>query len=229
VKRSVDDPMEDASVNVVGTINVLEAAQAGGARRVVFASSGGAIYGNPKTLPFTERTTKRPQSPYGVSKKVAEDYLKLYEDTYGLEYTIVAPANIYGPRQDPYGEAGVVAIFIQAMLEGRRPVIYGDGTVTRDYVYVDDITDAFVRAAYKGEGKLINVGSGVETTVQEIYDLIARELDYRRRPEYASPRPGDVPRSVIDPRTAKRVLDWEAWTPVGAGIRRTVTWYRGLG
>jgi UDP-glucose 4-epimerase len=228
VRRAVDDPAHDASVNVVGTVNVLEAARASGAGRIVFASSGGAIYGEARKLPVTEKTPRHPESPYGVSKSVVEEYFRYYQAAFGLDYVMLAPGNVYGPRQDPHGEAGVVAIFTQAMLERRRPVIFGDGSQTRDFVYVEDIADAFVRAADRGEGRLINLGSGRETSVRELFDLIARELGFTRRPEVAAAKPGDLERSVIDPATAAKVLDWEAWTPLAAGIRRTVAWYRGL-
>jgi UDP-glucose 4-epimerase len=229
VRRSVEDPVHDASVNVLGTVSVLEAARASGAARIVFTSSGGAIYGDAKKLPVTERTPKRPESPYGVSKKIVEDYFRYYAEAYDLDFVMIAPANVYGPRQDPHGEAGVVAIFTQAMLERRRPVVFGDGTQTRDFVYVEDVVDGFVRAAYKGEGRLINLGSGRETSVLELYEAIAGELEFRRKPEMAPAKPGDVQRSVVDAALAKRLLDWEAWTPLGIGIRRTVAWYRGLG
>ena len=225
VRRSVDDPIHDADVNVLGTLNVLEAARAAAVRKVVFASSG-AIYGDAAKLPIKETATKSPESPYGVSKKIVEDYFRLYADTYGIEYTLIAPANVYGPRQDPGLEGGVVAIFITAMLEGRRPTIYGDGTQTRDFVFAEDTCDALLRAADQGDGRLFNVGTGVETSIDELYDVVAGATGYSGPAFYADPRPGDIRRSVVDSSAVKKALGWEPWTSLADGIRRTVEWYR---
>jgi nucleoside-diphosphate-sugar epimerase len=227
VPASVHDPMEDASVNVLGTINVLSAAVASGARRVVFASTGGALYGSAKKLPATEKTARNPESPYGISKKIVEDYFRYFEDAYGLDYVIVAPANVYGPGQDPFGEAGVVAIFAKAMIDGRRPVIYGDGSVTRDYVYVEDVVDAFVRAGNIGGGLLLNVGTSKETSTREIFDLLAKITGYHGEPKFDPPRPGDVPRSCLSAAAARKHLGWEPFTPLTTGLRRTVDAMRG--
>ena len=226
VRPSVEDPVFDASVNVLGTINVLRSAVRAGARRVVFASSGGAIYGDGARLPATERTAKRPASPYGISKKVVEDYFRWFQETYGLTYVLLAPANIYGPRQDPGLEGGVVAVFSRAMLEGRRPTIFGDGRQTRDFVYVEDVVDAFLRAADARGGLLANIGSGQETTVLRLYDALARLTGFRPPPEFTAPKPGDILRSVLDPSRAKTALGWEPWTSLEEGLSRTVEWYR---
>ena len=226
VRPSVEDPLHDASVNVLGTVNVLLAAHRSGARRVVFASSGGAIYGGGARLPATERSAKRPESPYGIAKKIVEDYFRWFREAHGLEYVLLAMANVYGPRQDPGLEGGVAAIFARAMLEGRRPTIFGDGTQTRDYVFVEDVVDAFSRAADSGDGVLLNIGSGRETSVQELYELTAGLTGYPMRPEFVAPKAGDIARSVVDPSRAKAVLGWEAWTPLEEGLRRTVAWYR---
>jgi len=226
VRPSVEDPVFDASVNVLGTINVLRSAVRAGARRVVFASSGGAIYGDGARLPATERTAKRPASPYGISKKVVEDYFRWFQETYGLTYVLLAPANIYGPRQDPGLEGGVVAVFSRAMLEGRRPTIFGDGRQTRDFVYVEDVVDAFLRAADARGGLLANIGSGQETTVLRLYDALARLTGFRQPPEFTAPKPGDILRSVLDPSRAKTALGWEPWTSLEEGLSRTVEWYR---
>lgn len=225
VSRSLDDPLHDAGVNVLGTINVLEAARAAGARKVVAASSA-AIYGNPRRLPVTERTQQLPESPYGVSKKVMEDYARLYRARFGLSWVLITPANVYGPRQDPGLEGGVVAIFTQAMLEGRRPTIFGDGSQTRDFVFVEDLVDAFLRAGDAGDGVRLNAGSGTETTVLELYDTLAGIVGFAMRPEFAAPRTGDIVRSVLDPSKAREALGWEAWTPLGEGLAETVRWYR---
>ncbi|MBN2113114.1 MAG: NAD-dependent epimerase/dehydratase family protein [Acidimicrobiia bacterium] len=227
VRPSVEDPLKDASINVLGTVNVLQAAVRSGARRVVFASSGGAIYGGGARLPATERTAKRPESPYGITKKIVEDYFRWFKETYGLDYVLLAMANIYGPRQDPGLEGGVTAIFAKAMLEGRRPTIFGDGTQTRDYVFVEDTADAYLRAADRGRGVLLNIGSGRETSVLQLYEMLARITGFPYRPEFTAPKPGDIGRSVVDPGRAKKVLGWQAWTPLEEGLRRTVEWYRG--
>jgi UDP-glucose 4-epimerase len=225
VPFSVTDPVGDADINVLGTINVLRAARAASARRVVFASSGGAVYGHRAKLPAAERAAKTPDSPYGISKKIVEDYFRWYGETYGLEYVLIGPANVYGPRQNPGLEGGVVAIFASAMLAGKRPTIFGDGSQTRDYVFVEDVCDAFLRAADAGENAYFNVGSGRETSVNELFDTMARIIGFDRRPEYAQSRPGDIPRSVLDASKARSVLGWEAWTGLEEGVEATIAWY----
>jgi UDP-glucose 4-epimerase len=226
VRPSVDDPIHDARVNVLGTLNVLEAARRGGVRKVCFASSGGAIYGGGAKLPTPETAAKAPESPYGISKKVVEDYFRWYRHMYGLAYTLCALANVYGPRQDPGLEGGVTAIFSLAMLEGRRPAIFGDGRQTRDFVYVEDVCDAFLRAADTGDGELVNVGTGRETSVLDLYGVVATATGFGGAPRFEDPKPGDVQRAVVDPSKAKKVLGWEAWTPLAEGIAKTVEWYR---
>src|SRR5688572_22146279 len=175
VRVSVARPAFDAEVNVVGTINVLEGARKAGARKVAFASSGGTIYGEVagSDLPATEALPQIPSSPYGVAKKVAFDYCNVYRQLHGIEFTALALANVYGPRQDPHGEAGVVAIFAGRLLAGEPCTIFGDGNQTRDFVYVDDVVDAFARAANKGSGLLMNIGTGAETSVNELYLTMA--------------------------------------------------------
>lgn len=229
VRPSVEDPVRDARINVLGTINVLQAAARAGTRKVVFSSSGGAIYGGGAKLPVKETSAKRPESPYGISKKIVEDYFRWFQEFHGLDYTIIAPANIYGPRQDPGLEGGVVAIFALSMLRGRRPTIFGDGSQTRDFVYVGDICDAFLRAADAGSGHLLNIGSGVETTVLDLYEAMARATGFADKPQFEAEKPGDVKRSVVDASKAKSTIGWEAWTTLDDGLRRTVDWYRTQG
>lgn len=226
VRPSVEDPVRDATINVLGTLNVLQAAAQAGTRKVVFSSSGGAIYGGGAKLPVKETSAKRPESPYGISKKIVEDYFRWYRDFHGVDYTIIAPANIYGPRQDPGLEGGVVAIFALSMLKGRRPTIFGDGSQTRDFIYVADICDAFLRAADAGSGNLYNIGSGVETSVLDLYETMAAVVGFKDKPQFEAEKPGDVLRSVIDPSRARTGLGWEPWTTLGDGVRRTVDWYR---
>jgi UDP-glucose 4-epimerase len=225
VRTSVDDPVEDASINVVGTVNVLDAAMHAGTRRVVFASSGGATYGDVDVVPTPETAERRPESPYGVSKKVADDYLRYYRDAHGLDYVSLGYANVYGPRQDPDGEGGVVAIFTERMLRGERCTIFGDGSQRRDYVFVEDVTDACVRAARIGGGVYLNIGTGRETSVRELFDILKRLTGATRLPEFAAAGPGDVARSCLDPSAAKAHLGWEPWTPLEEGLRQTVEWF----
>jgi UDP-glucose 4-epimerase len=226
VRPSVEDPIRDARVNVIGTLNVLGAAASSGVRKVCFASSGGAVYGDGAKTPTKESAAKRPGSPYGISKKIVEDYFRWYRDAYGLEYSLLALANVYGPRQDPGLEGGVVAIFAQAMLNKKRPTVFGSGRQTRDFVYVGDVCDAFIRAADGGDGLFLNIGSGTETSVLDLYDLIADLIGYKDRPEFGPEKPGDVLKSVVDPGRAKRALDWEAWTALEDGLAKTIDSYR---
>ncbi len=226
VRQAVEDPINDASVNLIGLLHVLRCAVAVGTRKVVFASSGGTIYGEPRKLPVPEtaRRGSRPDSPYGISKKAAELYLEWYRRQHGLDYTALALANVYGPRQDPNGEGGVVAIFGAAMLEGRQPTVFGDGQQTRDYVYVDDVVHAFALAADRGAHDLLNIGTGVETSVNELCTRMAKITGYRGDPAHAEARAGEARRSALDPARAERVLGWRAWTPLDRGLTATVAW-----
>ncbi len=229
VRVSVSRPVFDAEVNVVGSLNVLEGARQGGARKVVFASSGGTIYGEPAPadLPVRESHPQQPLSPYGVAKKVVTDYLHVYRELHALEFTSLAMANIYGPRQDPHGEAGVVSIFAGLLLEGKPCTIYGDGTQTRDFVYVDDAVDAFVRAADRGSGLLCNIGTGVETSVNELYQAMADAAGVTTPPTYGPARAGELARSALDPSRAGMHLGWEPWTELSSGVADVLAWARG--
>ncbi|MET0920195.1 MAG: SDR family NAD(P)-dependent oxidoreductase [Acidimicrobiia bacterium] len=226
VRVSVKRPIHDAEINILGSLNVCEAAVAAGVRKVVFAGSGGTLYGVPESLPARESHPQRPLSPYGVSKKAVGEYLHFYREVHGLEYTELALANVYGPRQDPNGEAGVVAIFAGQLLAGRRPTIYGDGMQTRDYVYVDDVVDAFVRAAERGGGLLMNIGTGIETSVRALYDAMAAMVDAPDEPGRAAARPGELARSALDPGRAAIQLGWKPWTTLDGGLALTLDWFR---
>ncbi len=226
VARSVADPVHDTSVNVLGTVNALQAAEGAGAGRFVFASSA-AVYGDPTTVPLTERSKRRPLSPYGLGKHAAEGYVKLFGEQYGLDYNVVIPANVYGPGQDTEGEAGVVAIFAKALTSGRRPEIHGDGSQTRDFVYVEDIADALVRAGTRGGGRVLNAGTGTETSIGDLYAMLARITGVGGQPRRGPERPGDIARSALDPSAAARHLGWEPFTSLEAGLRRTVRWLTG--
>jgi UDP-glucose 4-epimerase len=229
VTASVDNPGYDALVNIVGSLHVLQGALAAGTRKLVFAGSGGTLYGVPKTIPTPESHPQHPISPYGVSKKAVADYLHYYRDQHNLSFTVLALANVYGPRQDPDGEAGVVAIFSKKLLAGVRPAIYGDGEQTRDYVYVDDAVDAFVRASDRADGKLLNIATGVETSVLDLYDLVAAAAGYDGPPQLQPARPGELRRSALDASAAGTQLGWRPWTSLEDGVSRTVEWFRAQG
>jgi UDP-glucose 4-epimerase len=224
VPVSVVDPQKDASVNVMGLLNVLESAAATGTRKVVFAASGGTLYGEPSSLPVKEsaRNRARPISPYGISKAIGLDYLSFYRRTRDLDFAALALANVYGPRQDPFGEAGVVAIFAAAMLAGKPPTIFGDGEQTRDFVFVDDTVHAFSLAAERGPGAVLNVGTGVETSVNTLYERMAAIAQFRGSARYGPERPGDLRRNAIDPAAAAKEIGWRPWTSLEEGLKATV-------
>ncbi len=226
VRVSVKDPVFDADVNVLGTLNLLQLAAQHGTRRFINTSSGGCVYGEPDYLPVSEEAPRRPDSPYGVSKLVAEEYIRYYERTYGISCCTLALANVYGPRQNPFGEAGVVAIFIGKILDGEDPVIFGTGEQTRDFVYVDDVVEAYHAALSRGEGEFINIGTGVETSVNRLYDLLAEMLDFDGRPQYAPPRAGELDHISLQVKKAQKVLGWKPRTDISEGLARTVEWYK---
>jgi UDP-glucose 4-epimerase len=227
VPASVDRPVFDADVNVIGTLQVLEGARAAGTSRIVYAASGGTLYGQPdkSDLPVRESHPHGPVSPYGVSKKAAIDYLVAYRDLYSIEFSALALANVYGPRQDPHGESGVVAIFANNFAAGRVSTIYGDGEQTRDYVYVDDVVDAFSRAATHGGGLVLNIATGKETSVNELYEAMAAAAGSDRPAVYAPPREGDVRRSSLDPARAAIHLGWKPWTDLSAGTAAVIDYW----
>ena len=228
VRRAVADPAFDASVNVGGTINVLEAARRAGVRRVVNSSTGGAIYGDAASIPTAEGTTPAPMAPYGQSKLAAEGYCGLYHRLHGLSTVSVRYANVYGPRQDPQGEGGVVAIFCGKLADGGTPVAFGDGMQTRDYVYVGDVVSANLAAAASDWVGACNVGTGTETTVIALADALRGLGDgHPFVLEHAPARPGEVIRSAVDPSLAREVLGWEARVALGEGLRRTLAWVEG--
>jgi UDP-glucose 4-epimerase len=219
VRRAIEDPRYDAEVNIVGTINVLEAARAVGAK-VVFTSTGGAGYGEYEGLqvPTPETAETRPLSHYGMSKMAGEGYCHLYGRLYGTEVAVLRLGNVYGPRQDPHGEAGVVAIFCGRMIDGIAPRVYGDGMQTRDYVYVGDVASAFMAAEAGPAGETVNIGAGVEVTVLDLLD----GLGYEGEPEFAPAREGELQRSVLDVSKAERLYDWSARTPLHEGLGQTM-------
>jgi UDP-glucose 4-epimerase len=221
VRVSVKRPVFDADVNILGTLRVLEGARALDSARVVFAASGGTLYGEPDVadLPVRESHEHMPLSPYGVSKKAAVDYLVAYRELHSVEFCALALANVYGPRQDPHGEAGVVAIFADRILRGEPVTIFGDGEQTRDFIYVDDVVDAFVRAATRGGGLLLNVGTGRELSVNELATAMSDVAGSTIPPTYAPARPGELQRSALNPERAGIHLGWSSWTELPVGVR----------
>jgi UDP-glucose 4-epimerase len=227
VRESVLRPTHDAEINIIGGLNVLEGARMAGTRKIVFASSGGTIYGaaEEKDLPLKESQPQHPLSPYGIAKKAFADYLYAYRELHDLEYTALALANIYGPRQDPHGEAGVVAIFAGLLLNGDQCTVFGDGSKTRDYVFVDDVVDAFVRAADKGSGLLCNIGTATQTSDLHLYETMAQAAGVTGPPKFAPDRPGDLQRSALDPSRAGIHLGWKPWTTLDVGVAQVLRYF----
>ena len=227
VRRSVADPEFDATVNVVGTVRLAEAARRAGVRKVVHTSSGGSVYGVPSDYPTGETAPTDPASPYAASKVAGEIYLNTFRHLHGMDCSHVAPSNVYGPRQDPHGEAGVVAIFINALLAGEPTTVFGEGGNTRDYVYVSDVVDAFVRASgTAGAGQRFNIGTGVETSDRALHTAVAAAVGAPDEPRFAPPRLGDLARSCLDVRKAEMVLGWRPRVRLDEGLRQTVEHFR---
>jgi UDP-glucose 4-epimerase len=228
LRRSMVEPSFDASVNVLGSLNLIELSLAYTVRKFIDISSGGAVYGEPQRLPVDELHPIQPMSAYGVSKYSVEQYLRLFDGS-GLDYTILRYANVYGPRQNPAGEAGVVAIFSRQMLAGERPTIFGDGTKTRDYVYVDDIVAANLLAttAQQAAGRIYNLGRGREVSDARIFELVRGAVGATVEPLLASKRPGEIDRICLDASRVKAELGWEPMISLEEGIARSVAFYRG--
>ncbi len=227
VRRSVADPVHDASVNIVGTLNLLEGGRKAALRQVIFASTGGAMYGEQEHFPADEAHPTRPLSPYGVAKLAVERYLYFYQEEYGIAATALRYANVYGPRQNPHGEAGVVAIFLDRLLAGREALINGDGLQTRDYVYVDDVVAANLAALGRPGFAIYNVGTSRETSVVELYGLLAAAVGVTRLPTHGPAKPGEQRRSVITSERLGRELGVRLGTTLEAGLKKTATWFAG--
>jgi len=225
VRRSVEDPVHDAEVNVVGTLNLVEGGRSGALAQVIFASTGGAMYGEQQRFPADEDHPARPLSPYGVAKLAVERYLYFYHREYGLDATALRYANVYGPRQNPHGEAGVVAIFLDRLLSGREAVINGDGMQTRDYVAVEDVAAANLAALGRPGFGIYNVGTGRETTVVELYRLLAAALGVTRPAIHGPAKAGEQRRSAIDSGRLARELAVRVSTGLEDGIARTAAWF----
>ena len=224
VRRSVSDPVLDATINILGGLELLQACTRHGTRKIVYASTGGALYGEGRRLPATEDHPVNPEAPYGASKHALEHYLYLWKLLHRLEYTVLRYPNVYGPRQNPHGEAGVNAIFIGLMLEGKRPKIFGTGEQVRDYLFVDDVVDANVIALERGDGEMVNLGTGVGTSVLDIVRELNGILDTHLEPIHEAARPGEIQRIYLDASRAQQVLGWAPHVPFTEGLRRTVEW-----
>ncbi len=227
VRRSVENPIFDAEVNILGTLNLLDACRRGGVAQVLFASTGGAIYGEQDIFPAAEEHPTRPVSPYGVSKLAVERYLYFFHTAYGLDATCLRYANVYGQRQNPHGEAGVVAIFLKRLLAGESPTINGSGRQTRDYIHVSDVVRANLAAAGRPGFHTYNVGTGIETDVVELYARITEALGLDRRAEHGPAKPGEQLRSVIDAARGRAELGLPEPLGLDAGLRLTAAWFRG--
>lgn len=222
VRISTQNPAADAHINIVGTINVLEACVKAGVSKLIFASTGGAIYGEPDALPATEDTQPRPLSHYGTSKLAAEHYIRLYHVLHGLNFTTLRFPNVYGPRQNPEGEAGVCAILAYQMLSGKTPTLYGYGSPVRDYVYVEDVARAALLALDRADAETINIGSDKGTSVSELFEIYRDLLDFRHDPKLAPLRPGEVDKIYISGKKAEQVLGWKPQTDLRSGLRATL-------
>lgn len=222
VRHSVDNPLDDCRRNILGSLNIIEAARQAEVGKVIYISSGGAVYGEPETLPCPEENPIRADSPYGASKHGPEHYLDIYHRLFGLGYTTLRYGNVYGPRQDPHGEAGVIAIFTARMLAGQQCTINGTGEQERDFVYVGDCVSANVAALEKGNGETINIGSGEGSTINRIFELLKDTTGYDQNVNYGPAKPGETFRIYLDISRAARVLDWTPRMPLAEGLARTV-------
>jgi UDP-glucose 4-epimerase len=226
VSYSIRDPVKNSEANVTGTLRMLEAARRYGVEKFIYSSTGGALYGDPQVHPCPDDHPVMPLSPYGMSKYLGELYLEFYRRLYRINYTSLRYGNVYGPRQDPHGEAGVVAIFSQAMLEGKQPEIFGDGDQERDFVCVDDVVEANILAIKRGDGLAMNIGTGQKTSINRVFDLLKGIIGYRWEPLHGPARLGDVYQISLHSGTAERELGWKAQVDLEDGLRRTVEYFR---
>ncbi len=225
VRRSVADPHFDCAVNITGTLNLLELARQYKVKKIIFSSSGGTVYGECRK-PATELNPTEPHCPYGVSKLAAEKYIKTYNENHGLRYTIFRYGNVYGPRQDPYGEAGVVAIFSKLLLEGKKAIIFGNGKQTRDFVFVGDVVRANLLALNSGHNQVINIGTQKETSVNQLFQAMAKIVGYQKPAVKKPARTGELQRSVLNIQLAKKILRWTPQRSIEEGLRETIDYFR---
>lgn len=226
VVRSVREPEFDIKINILGSLNVLQQSQKYGVKKIIFASTGGAVYGEPEYLPVDESHPTRPLCPYAIDKLAFENYLYMYGVVYGLNYVVLRYSNVYGPRQDPHGEAGIVAIFTQKILDGAQPTIFGDGTATRDYTYIDDVVDANMLAFKYGDREIYNISTGVETDVNTIFAILKAEFGFPKDAIHGDKRPGELQRIALAHNKAKAGLGWSPKVSFEEGIKKTVQYYK---
>jgi UDP-glucose 4-epimerase len=233
LRKSVDDPVEDAKINILGGLNLVQCflqsnplpARREGAK-FIFSSTGGAIYGEAEVIPTSEKFPARPMSPYGIAKLSFEHYLDYYQKVFGLDFVSLRYANVYGPRQNSKGEAGVVAIFCDQILSGNKPVIYGNGQQTRDYVFVDDVVEANILSLQKNVKGVFNIGTGKETSVNQLFQKINKIFDGKIRRKHGPAKKGEQKRSCLDCQKAKKILGWENKVELDEGLKRTVEWFK---
>jgi UDP-glucose 4-epimerase len=226
VRKSTEDPVYDAQCNILGSLNLILSATRHGVKKFIYISTGGAVYGEPKRLPVEEDDPVNPECQYGISKHTVEHYLYLYRFLYKLNYTVLRYPNVYGPRQNPHGEAGVNAIFAGLMLDGKTPRIFGNGQQVRDYVFISDVAEANARALSCGDGEIINLGSERGTSVLELFKHLQPLTGFAGQPELAPARPGEIQCIYLTGQKAKRLLDWRATVDVPTGLRQTVEWMK---
>ena len=226
VSYSTRDPVKDGEINVIGTLRMLEASRRYGVEKFIYSSTGGALYGDPEVDPCPDDHPVIPLSPYGMSKYLGEQYLQFYRRLYRLNYTSLRYGNVYGPRQDPHGEAGVIAIFAQAMLEGKQPEIFGDGEQERDFVSVEDVVEANILAIDRGDGLAMNIGTGQRTSVNRIFELLKSIIGYKWDPVHGPARLGDVYQISLESARAAKELGWAAQVDLEEGLRRTAEYFR---
>ncbi len=226
VRKSTQDPIFDAETNIIGTLNLLNACVKHKVKKVIFASTGGAIYGEQKYFPADEEHPVNPFSPYGVAKLTIEKYLQFYQQNHGIQFISLRYANVYGPRQNPFGEAGVVAIFAERLLRKKKAIIFGDGTQTRDFVFVDDVVEANLLALNYSQSDIFNIGTGIETDINCIFRLLKKMTGSAQKEIYAPPKPGEQKRSVLDCTRAEKLLGWKPKYDLPEGIAKTVEFFK---
>lgn len=228
VRKSLLDPVFDAESNIIGSLNLIAAAHKHAVKKFVYISTGGAVYGEPSSLPVTEQHPIHPECAYGISKHTVEHYLELYRILYDFRYTVLRYPNVFGPRQNPHGEAGVIAIFAGLLLDGKTPTIYGDGEQLRDYVYVADVVRANILALESGDGEIMNIGSGVGTSVNTLYNELAALADCQSKANYAPPRTGEIQAIYLNSARAASILGWKSEVRLADGLRKTWDWCRAV-